>query len=155
MNGRTRLVNRKRSFIADQRGAVALEMPIVYLFLILSLLLPLADVGIAGFQYISAWQALRAFGQYVQYNPPADVTNTSSWSSSALAKADPGYPISSLQVICGDGNAACSTTNTVSPKYYSYTTSVTLAPMMLKSVLCKSTNTNACTYTLPYSERFQ
>jgi Flp pilus assembly protein TadG len=155
MNDRTRLVSRKRSFIADQRGAVALEMPIVYLFLMFSLLLPLADVGIAGFQYISAWQALRAFGQYVQYNPPADVTNTSSWSSSALAKVDPSYPISGLQVICGDGNAACSTTNTVSPKYYSYTTSVTLAPMVLKSVLCKSANTNPCTYTLPYSERFQ
>jgi len=64
MNGETRPVSRKRSFMADQRGAVALEMPIVYLFLIVSLLLPLADVGIAGFQYISAWQALRAFGEF-------------------------------------------------------------------------------------------
>ena len=155
MNGETRPVSRKRSFMADQRGAVALEMPIVYLFLIVSLLLPLADVGIAGFQYISAWQALRAFGEYVQYNPPTDVTNTSSWSSGALAKADPAYPISNLQVMCGDSNAVCSSANTVSPKYYSYATTVTLAPMLLKSALCTSANTNPCTYTLLYSERFQ
>jgi Flp pilus assembly protein TadG len=155
MNGEIRLVNRKRSFMADQRGAVAFEMPIVYFFLLFSLLLPLADLGVAGFQYISAWQALRAFGQYLQYNPPTDVTSSSTWSSSAVAKADPSYPVSSVQVLCGDSNAVCSTTNTASPKYYSYTTSVTLAPMLLKSVLCTSTNANPCTYTLPYSERFQ
>src|SRR5689334_20917133 len=129
MNGEIRLVSRKRSFIRDQRGAVALEMPIVYLFLIVSLLLPLADVGIAGFQYISAWQALRAFGEYLQYNPPTDVTNTSSWSSTALAKADSAYPISNLQVMCGDNSAVCSSANTASPKYYTYATTVTLAPM--------------------------
>jgi Flp pilus assembly protein TadG len=155
MNDRIRLANRKRSLMADQRGAVAFEMPFVYFFLMFSLLFPLADVGIAGFQYISAWQALRAFGQYLQYNPPADVTSTSSWSSSAVAKADPSYPVASIQVMCGDSSAACTATNTASPKYYSYTTTITLAPMVLKSVLCTSTNTNPCTYTLPYSERFQ
>jgi hypothetical protein len=53
------LARHKESFIADQRGAVAFEMPIVYLFLMMSLLLPLADVAIAGFQFISAWEALR------------------------------------------------------------------------------------------------
>jgi Flp pilus assembly protein TadG len=155
MNGYVGLASRQRSFRADQRGAVALEMPFVYFFLIFSLLFPAADLGIAGFQYISAWQALRAFGQYLQYNPPADVTNTASWSTSALAKADPSYPVSSIQVICGESSAACSATNTASPKYYSYTTTITLAPMVLKSVLCTSANTNPCTYTLPYSERFQ
>ena len=145
----------RHSFIADQRGAVAFEMPIVYFFLLFSLLFPLADLGAAAFNYISAWQALRAFGQYLQYNPPSDVTNTSTWSTNAVAKADPNYPVSTIQVLCGDSNAACSTTNTASPKYYSYTTSITLAPMVLKSVLCTSTNKNSCTYTLPYSERFQ
>jgi hypothetical protein len=114
--------------------------------------LPLADVAVAGFQYISAWQALRACGQLIQYAPPPDLTDTSSWSSVALAKADPKHPISNFQLICGDSNAVCSNANTASPKYYSYTTSITLAPMVLKSVLCNGGN---CTFTLPYSERFQ
>ena len=71
------------TLLSDQRGAVAFEMPIVWLFLMLSLLLPLADVAIAGFQFISAWQALRAFGQSIQYAPPPDFTNASDWASSA------------------------------------------------------------------------
>jgi hypothetical protein len=141
--------------MADQRGAVAFEMPFIFLFLMLSLLVPLADVANAGFQYISAWEALRAFGQSIQYAPPPDVTSASSWTSSALAKAVPGFPISNFQLVCGDTKSICSTTNTASPKYYSYTTTVTLAPMLLKSVLCTSGNANPCTYTLPYSERFQ
>jgi Flp pilus assembly protein TadG len=144
-------VSKNDSFIADQRGAVALEMPFVYIFLMFSLLLPLADLAIAGFQFISAREALRAFGQSIQYSPPSDFTDTSSWASSALAKADSRFPISSIQLICGDSNLACSSTNTVPPKYYSYTTTVTLSPIVLRSVLCAS----SCTYTLPYSERFQ
>ena len=152
---RRRLMSRRDSFVADQRGAVAFEMPIVFLFMMFSLLLPLADVAIAGFQYISARQALRAFGQSIQYSPPPDFSNTSSWSSSALAKADPRFPIPSIQLICGDSNAACSAANTATPGYYSYTTTVTLAPLVLKSVLCTSGNANPCTFTLPYSERFQ
>ena len=72
-----------------------------------------------------------------------------------LAKADPRYPINNLQVVCGDTNAACSASNTASPKYYSYTTTVTLSPMVLRSVLCTSGNANPCSFTLPYSERFQ
>jgi hypothetical protein len=148
-------MSKKGSLIADQRGAVAFEMIIVYFFMCFSLLLPLADVAIAGFQYISAWEALRAFGQSIQYSPPPDVTNASSWASSARAKADPNFPIPSIQLVCGDSGAACSAANTASPKYYSYTTTVTLAPMVLRSVLCTSGNTNPCAYTLPYTERFQ
>lgn len=148
-------LNHKDSFIADQRGAVAFEMPFVFLFMMLSLLFPLADVAIASFQYVFAWEALRAFGQSIQYAPPPDVTNASSWTSSALAKADSAFPISNFQLVCGDTKSVCSATNTASPKYYSYTTTVTLAPMLLKSVLCTSNNSNPCTFTLPYSERFQ
>ena len=150
-----RTVGRKRSFVADQRGAVALETPTVYLFLIISILLPLADLGIAGFQYVSAFEALRAFGQYLQYNQPPDVTNSSSWQSAVLAKASSSYQIANFQLICGDSSSVCSSANTVSPKYYSYTTSITLSPMVLKSVLCTSGNSNSCTFTLSYSERFQ
>ncbi|WP_456755543.1 MULTISPECIES: hypothetical protein [unclassified Bradyrhizobium] len=139
----------KRGLIADQRGAVAWEMPFVYAFLMLSLLLPLVDMALAGFKWISAWESLRAFGQSIQYDPPPDVTNASSWTSAALAKADSNYPISNFQLNCG--SAVCSSTNTAIPKYYSYSTSVTLTPMVLRSVLCSS----SCTYTMYYSERFQ
>lgn len=144
-------MSHKSSFIDDQRGAVAFETMIVYIFLVASLLMPLADVAAAGFRFISAWAALRGFGQYLQYNAPPDLTNASSWASSARAKADPSFPISSIQVLCGDSNAVCSAGNLNSPKYYSYTTTVTLAPIVLRSVLCPS----SCTYTLSYSERFQ
>ncbi len=146
---------KRTSLLADQRGAVAFEMLIVFLFLIMTLLLPLADMAIAGFQFISARQALRAFGQSILYSPPDDVANPSSWMSSAIAKADPNYPISSINLICGDSNAACSGSNTVSPKSYSYSTSVTLTPMVLRSVLCTSGVGDGCTFTLSYSERFQ
>ena len=126
------------TLLSDQRGAVAFEMPIVWLFLMMSLLLPLADVAIAGFQFVSAWGALRTFGQYLQYNPP-DATNM----SSALAKADPRFPISNFQVV--SNNAAAPV------QYYSYTTTVTLSPMVVP--LCG--NKNPCSFTLSYSERFQ
>src|SRR3954452_1454967 len=137
---------------SDQRGAVALEMPIVWLFLMMGLLLPLADVAIAGFQFVSAWGALRAFGQSVQYNTP-DFTNLSDWSSKLPATVA-GYPMNDVQVLCGDAKVACSTTNTALPKYYSYTTNVTLSPIVLRQALCGSANPS-CSFTLPYSERFQ
>jgi hypothetical protein len=150
---RDRLVNYKGSFIADQRGAIAFEAMIVYLFLGVSLLLPLADVAAAGFQYISAWQALRGFGQFIQYNTP-DLTNMPAWTS-GLPTTVAGYPINNLQVLCGGTNVACSTTNTAPPKQYSYNTTVTFSPMVLTSVLCTSSNANPCSFTLSYSERFQ
>jgi hypothetical protein len=142
------------TLLSDQRGAVAFETVIVWAFMMLSLFLPLADLAIAGFQLVSAWGALRAFGQSIQYNQPPDVTNTSGWMSSVLAKADPRFPISNLQVICGDTNLVCSSGNNAlgSVKYYSYSTTVTLSPIVLRSVLC---NANPCSFTLPYSERFQ
>jgi hypothetical protein len=150
-------VRQRNSFLADQRGAVAFEMPIVWLFLMMSLLLPLGDVAIAGFQFVFAWQALRAFGQYAQYHPPPDVTDTSSWTTT-LPITVAGFPISNVQVLCGDTNAGalCSSTNVMLPtKYYSYATTVTLKPMVLSAVLCTSSNANKCSFTLPYSERFQ
>jgi hypothetical protein len=143
---------RKASLLADQRGAVAFETIIVYLFMVTSLLLPLADVAAAGFQFISAWAALRSFGQYLQYNAPPDPTSTSSWLSSLSTKSVSGYNMTNIQVWCGDTSSVCSSTNVTSiPKYYSYTTTVTLSPIFLTAVLCPS----SCTYTLPYSERFQ
>jgi hypothetical protein len=154
-------MGRKASFLRDQRGVVSFEMPFVWGFLMFGLMLPLADVAIATFQFISAREALRAFGQSIQYSPPIDVTNASSWAASAIANADPRFPISNLQLICVDSNniqAVCSasniqnaTTGAPTVKYYSYTTTVTLSPLWLKW-LCSNPS---CTFTLPYSERFE
>ncbi|WBL81481.1 hypothetical protein I3J27_14040 [Bradyrhizobium xenonodulans] len=154
---RKRLVRGERNLFADQRGAVAFEMPFVYLFLIMLILLPLADLAVAGYRYISALAALRAFGQSIQYSQPPDVTNASSWASAALAKADSRYPIPSITLICGDSNAVCAAGNSdpALAKYYVYSTTITLAPIVLTSVLCTSTTGNACSFTLSYSERFQ
>ena len=138
----------KNSFIADQRGAVAFETMIVYIFLVASLLMPLADVAAAGFQYISAWSALRSFGQYIQYKNPLDPSGNVSWSG--LQTSVGSYTIGNIQVMCG--STACSSGNVTSfPKYFTFTTTVTLAPIVLGPVLCPTT----CTYTLAYSERFQ
>jgi hypothetical protein len=122
---------------------------IVYIFMVAFLLMPLADVAAAGFQFISAWSALRSFGQSVQYSNSlrADGTVT----LSGLPTTVGGYTIGNIQVMCG--STACNSGNlTLIPKYYTYTTTVTLAPIVLRSVLCTNTS---CTYTLPYSERFQ
>jgi hypothetical protein len=140
------------SLLSDQRGVVALEMPAVVFFLMLSLLLPLADLAAAGFQYISAWEALRAFGQSIQYDKP-DFTNASGWTSSELAKADPRFPIQQFRLVCGDANLDCSPSNSASPQYYSYATTVTLSPIVLSAVLCTSSNANKCSFTLSYSEQ--
>lgn len=138
----------------DQRGAVAFEAPFVFGFLILGILLPLCDLAVFGFRFISAYEALRNAGQYMQYHTPPDVTNWSSWVSSlpSAVKTTGGYTISNINVLCGDGGVACSSTNTAFPKYYSMTTSFTLTPMVLRSVLCLNA---ACSFQLSYSERFQ
>ena len=65
--GRAGRARAKGSFVADQRGAVAFEAMIVYPVLVAFLLMPLADLAAASFQFISAKTALRSFGQYVQY----------------------------------------------------------------------------------------
>jgi hypothetical protein len=154
MAGKDKVIS--TTLLSDQRGAVAFETLIVYLFMVTFLLLPLADVAAAGFQFISAWEALRAFGQYTQLHPPPDVTQASGWTSSALAKADPRFPIASFQIVCGDNKTDCSDAS-LSPKYYSYQTTVTLSPIwtLMPQVLCKSSNANPCSYTLSYSERFE
>lgn len=144
----------RKSFIADQRGAAALEMMFVYVILVSGLLMPLADLAAAGFRFVSAWEALRAFGQKIQYSPPQDVTSWASWKS-ALPTSVSGYPINNLQVVCSDSMAACSTTNFDSPKHYTYTTTVTVAPIVMRSVICRSGNANPCSFTLAYAERFQ
>jgi hypothetical protein len=143
-------VSEKKSFIADQRGAVAFETMIVYIFMVAFLLMPLADVAAAGFRFISAWTALRSFGQYIQYYNPLGPDGTVTWRP-GLQTTVAGYTIGNIQVMCGDAGATCSSSNIASPKYFTFSTTVTLAPIVWRSVLCPT----SCTYTLPYSERFQ
>jgi Flp pilus assembly protein TadG len=141
-----------KSFVTDRRGASAFEMVVIYPFLLLGVMLPLADLAIAGYRYISAYQALQAFGQSLVYSPPDNLGDTGTWTTEAEGKAaDLDFSITNLQLICGDGGAACSSGNIASPKYFSFQTSVTLEPMVLSAVLCS----NSCTYTLNYSARFQ
>lgn len=143
-------MSHKKSFIVDQRGAVAFETLIVYPVLVAFLLMPLADLAAAGFQFISAWSALRSFGQYVQYANPLAPDGTVSWKT-GLQTTVAGHAISNLQVLCGDAGATCSPSNLDRPKYITFSTTITLAPIVWRGVLCPTT----CTYTLPYSERFQ
>jgi Flp pilus assembly protein TadG len=143
-------MSHKKSFIADQRGAVALETLIVYPVLVAFLLMSLAEVAIAGLQFTSAWAALRSFGQYVQYYNPLGPDGTVTCCA-GLQTTVAGYPISNIQVICGDARVACSSSNIASPKYFTFTTTVTLSPIVWRGVLCPT----SCTYTLLYSERFQ
>jgi hypothetical protein len=142
------LRGRKESFIADQRGVVAFEIPFVTILLIFSLLLPLADVAIAGFKFISAYQALRDMGQRTQYSTPdaTDANSISTWQSSLPTTVD-GYTVSAT-IKCGDAGTAPPCAGTDFPKYYSFQTSFSLSPMVLGSVLCS-------TCTVNYLQRFQ
>jgi hypothetical protein len=135
------------TLLSDQRGAVAFETVIVWAFLMLSLLLPLADLANVGFQFLFGWQALRNFGQYVQYNSPGDVvTSWPSWTTPT--QLDPRYPIANFAVVCGVD--LCSASNTGTPRYYSYTTTVTWSPIVLGPLFhCP------CSFTLPYSAPLQ
>jgi hypothetical protein len=126
-------------------------MPIVYLFLVMGLLLPLADLAVAGIKFASAYQALRDMGQLTQYQPPPnDITSSASitsWTGSLPTSVD-GYPVSA-KVYCGDPGtlAPCASSITL-PKYYTFTTSFTLSPMVFQSVLCSACIVN-------YSQRFE
>ncbi len=148
----------KRSLYRDERGAMAFEMLIVYSFMIVALLLPLGDMSISAIRFISAWQGLRAFTHYVQFNPPSDVTNTTTWITKLPTNVS-GFAIQNFKIKCGDQvtgvDCTASNVTTLPVKYFQFSTSITLTPMILRSVLCTSANSNPCTFTLPYSGRFQ
>ena len=138
----------KVGLVTDERGAVAFEMPFVALFIMLSLILPTADFAVFGYDSISAYQALRDAGQYLQYHPPSDVT--ASYMLPASVATIHGFKISTPTLTCG--TATCSSNPAALPKYYTFTTSFTLTPsLVMKPVLCPT----SCKYTLTYSERFQ
>jgi hypothetical protein len=116
--------------------------------MVASLLLPLADVAIAGVRYISAYQALRDMGQRTQYSTPdaTDPNSISTWQSS-LPTTVSGYTVSAA-VKCGDAGTAAPCLGTDFPKYYAFQTSFTLSPIVLGAVLCS-------TCTVNYLQRFQ
>src|SRR4051812_28035319 len=108
------------TLLSDQRGAVAFEMIIVYLFMVTSLLLPLVDVAIAGLKFNSAYQALRDMGQRTQYSTPdaTDPVSISTWQSSLPTTVD-GYAVTAT-VKCGDAGTAAPCAGTDFPKYYAF-----------------------------------
>ncbi len=128
----------------DKRGAVAFEVLIVLVILIPALLLPIVDLVIAAAQYMSAYQAMRDLGQYTQYHIPPDVTNWSSWASSLPTVS--GHIITTA-VMCGDTSTPCSAGNTASPKFYTFSTTITLTPKVVSAL--------KGTFTLAYAEQFQ
>lgn len=136
------------SLMADQRGAAALEMAFVFFVLMMGLFLPLADAAVAGFRYISAYQALRDMGQRTQYSTPdaTDASSISAWQSSLPTKVD-GYTVSAT-IKCGDAGTAAPCAGTTFPKYYTFQTSFSMSPIVLGSVLCSTCNVS-------YSQRFQ
>ena len=142
-------MSKKDFFIADQRGAVAFETISIYFFLGTFLLLPLADVSVAGLKYNSAYQALRDMGQLTQYSnlDATDSASISTWQSSLPTTVD-GYTVSAT-IKCGDTGTAAPCAGTTWPKYSVFSTSFTLSPMVVPaSVLCR-------TCTVNYSQRFQ
>jgi hypothetical protein len=152
MTERTALAGKNKlssaTLLSDQRGAVAFEMPFVWLFMTMSLLLPLADLAIAGFRFISAQEALRNMGQRTQYSKldATDLVSITDWKSSLPTTVD-GYAVSA-KVYCGDPGTEAPCAGTTWPKYSIFSTSFTLSPMVLGSVLCSTCSVN-------YSQRFQ
>src|SRR6476660_204207 len=146
--GMTELKRRRISLIADKRGVASFELIIVYPFLLIGLMLPLADLAIAGFQFNSAYQALRDMGQRTQYSTPdaTDPNSISAWQRS-LPTTVGGYAIT-VTIKCGDAGTAPPCAGTAFPKYYTFQTSFSLSPMVLGSLLCG-------TCTVNYSQRFQ
>ncbi|MBL6456314.1 hypothetical protein JMJ55_13350 [Belnapia sp. T6] len=126
----------------DRRGVATAELALI-LPVLVALAFPVADVAAAVVRMIGAYQTLRGLGAYAQFHPPADVTNISAWTLPAV----PGFTVSA-QVLCGDTASAC-TSNTVSPKWVSLATTVTLSPHVL--ALCPPPN--GCR--IVHTERFQ
>jgi Flp pilus assembly protein TadG len=126
---------------SDRRAVAALEMTVIFPFMIL-LLFPVVDIAVASFQFITAFQAMRDLGQYAQFHAPPDVTDLTGWSLPTLS----GISITH-QVMCGDSSTACSAGNTASPKYLTFSTTVAVSPLFLTVI--------GGDYPISYAERFQ
>ena len=72
-----------------------------------------------------------------------------------LAKADPRFPISNFQVVCGDTNAVCSASQHCFAQVLFIHDDRHLVADGVKIGVVYSSNANPCSFTLSYSERFQ
>jgi Flp pilus assembly protein TadG len=131
-----------RRLISDSRGVAAVEFAMLGLVLI-GLLLPISDLGIAALKYMTAYQNVRDMGAYAQYHTGAINTATTPWTVTLPAIS--GYT-GTVQVMCGTTSTLCANTATV-PKWFVFSTSFTVTPIFVTAL--------AGTYTVQYSERFQ
>ena len=140
-------------------------------FVIISLLLPIADVAAAAITYIRVDQAMRNVAAWAHYNPPPDITLPANWpnlSNNILPNSMSGFAVSAqattsppaasapdstisiyVTVLCGDPpGAACTAAdvaNFASVKWYALSANVQLKPIFLTSLTGG---------VLSYSERF-
>jgi Flp pilus assembly protein TadG len=104
----------------DRKGVAAVEFAIIVPVLI-ALLLPIADVGIAAMSYISAYQSVRDAAAYAMYNPPKDLNNIpTTYLSQQL-------PPNTSVIACGD--TVC-TTVPAAPTSLLFTRTITLKPFI-------------------------
>jgi hypothetical protein len=126
--------------VSDRSGVAAVEFGMLGLLLV-GLLLPISDLGIAALQFMTAYQNVRDVGAYAQYRTGLINTTTTPWTVTLPA----GYT-GTVQVMCGNTSTLCSNTATV-PKWYVFSTTFTVTPIFVTAL--------AGTYTVQFSERFQ
>jgi Flp pilus assembly protein TadG len=151
MDERSRVARRHRA--RDRRGVAALEFGLIAPLMI-ALLLPIADLGFAALQYISAYQALRAVGAYALYHPPPDLANRSDLQAKLefeLSQAVSATTTETKVKICGDTLASCSddAVPVSTPRSFLFTTTLTITPIFPAFDVCGG----GCT--VHYLERFQ
>jgi Flp pilus assembly protein TadG len=145
-----------RGLLADRRGVAAFEFVLIAAFLLLVLLLPIADVGVAALRYMQVRQAMRDLGALVQYpkNQPPDLTAVSAatWTLPKMVgtfsvTVGTGFPTGENQinvtVSCGTPTAgaaagpACTSadlSNASTPKYVWMGAVVILNPIVIKTL---------------------
>ena len=128
--------------VSDRRGVAALEFALIATVMA-GLLLPISDLIVAAIQYMGAYQAERNLGAYAQYHTGAINTAVTPWTVTLPTIS--GYTITT-SIMCGTTSTVCSD-GTLSPKWFLFSTTITLTPVFLTAL--------AGTYTVDYSERFQ
>jgi Flp pilus assembly protein TadG len=139
----------RRHCARDRHGIAALEFALI-MPVVIALFVPIADVGMAALQYMTAYQSVRTAGAYARYHPPTDITDLAagSWKTTVLGMLPPG---SAVHAKCGDPDSApiadCSTANLAQPRWFEFSTIVNLDPLIVESL--------RGAYPVDYSERFQ
>ncbi|PPQ26554.1 hypothetical protein CCS01_29815 [Rhodopila globiformis] len=122
-----------------RRGAAALEFVLIAPIMI-TLLLALLDIGMAGMRLISCYEAMSGVASYLLQNPPPDVTNIGSWL--------PAQAPSGMRVSLQCAGAACTTsTANLTPKTFQLSQTVKISATLMTYL--------AGSYTVTYSGRLQ